>query len=349
MNKKVSIFAIILIIIGIIGSVWTGLDAVPKVINFAFEKRSELSKEHCIYEKNIEINEISVYTQLSNIEIRKHDKNTVKITKIGTDRSVNYDFKHMNNKLELKEEYDNSYDEFKIRNFEDLFNTTIENMFSNYRNQIIIYVPNDVDINVVTREGDLLISDDVLLNNVFYKTEVGNFTNNIDLKEGYILDKLQINSSNSISLGINEIIGIKNIDIESRDLNIHSNRNEIYINNPENYIPENINIINNNIDNSSEEEIWIDASIPLAKNVNIDALNSFVHLDMPIRKYKINFDIKSYENIDLECLFENRILDESSRPKYENIKDLKGILNEQNINLENQYNTIINAKNVSFK
>lgn len=348
MNKRVSIFAIALIVVGIIGSVWTGLDAVPAVINFALEKEEESNREHRIYEKNVEVNNISAYTQFTNIQIKKHDEKTVKVTRRGNDPAVNYTIEENGNTLEIKESINNSYKNYKVKNFEDLFNKGMDEMFSRYDKDIIVYVPNDVDINSVTEGGNLFIKDDVFLNNISFKTRYGSFISGVDPKEKFILDKLEIVSSEGISLKPTELLGIKNIKIDALSVNIHSDNEDILVNNPERFIADNMDIRQYKGEVANGSSINIESNIPIAKNLNIDSIGSDVELKLPIKDYKFNFNMNSNEIIDLSHLFENSVLSRDGKFKDNNLKQINGVLNEKLLNLENQYNVNINAKAINI-
>lgn len=45
MNKKLAIFAAVLLVIGIIGTTWSGILVMPSLINFGLEKEAELTKK----------------------------------------------------------------------------------------------------------------------------------------------------------------------------------------------------------------------------------------------------------------------------------------------------------------
>ncbi len=97
-----------------------------------------------------------------------------------------------------------------------------------------------------------------------------------------------------------EIIGIKDISIVSNSTTIYSNTNDKFIDNIESYIPNNLNITSDYID--------VTTDIPVANNLDITSYESVTNLDIPINKYKFNFNIKA-NSIDLYSLRERYNLD----------------------------------------
>ena len=83
MNKKLSIFAIILIIVGLIGSVWSGFLSMPYFINKLQDYEEQVNQEEVIYEKNININNLSINTKYANVKILKSSSDKVVIKSNG--------------------------------------------------------------------------------------------------------------------------------------------------------------------------------------------------------------------------------------------------------------------------
>ena len=55
MNKKLSIFAIVLIIVGLIGSIWSGFFSMPYFINKLQDFDKQVNKESIIYNDDLSI------------------------------------------------------------------------------------------------------------------------------------------------------------------------------------------------------------------------------------------------------------------------------------------------------
>ena len=343
MNKKLSIFAIVLIVLGIIGSIFSGIQAMPFFIDVVTNTQKEMNRETNVYNQEVNINKIDISTLDVDVVVKKHNKKNVVINEKGINKNVKLDINSNENILSVKQlESDKNYN-IDIKDLEDLLNFAVENMYYHDNNSIIIYVPNDVDINVITSRGSLKIEDDIFLENLVYKTSRGYLTlpkNVIDLP------KLDIKSNGDINLSIAEIIGIKDINIEAAYVNIYSDDRDIFIDDIESYLPNNLTI-NQMSSNDAYNNISINTDIPVAKNLTINGYKSEVSLDLPIEKYKINFDIKALENISLEGLVNKNIISQDSMI-YENIREINGILNKQLENLEKQYNVSVKSQNVNI-
>ena len=160
-------------------------------------------------------------------------------------------------------------------------------------------------------------------------------------KEVKNIENLQILSSNSIYLDVIELLGVKDVDIECNYLTIYSNENYMFVDNIENYIPLNLNISQYDSDGYNSN-VNIKSNIPVAKNLNIKGNDNSVYLQIPIEKYKMNFDISVSENIYLNnnMFTENAIVGE--------VKKIKGILNKDLEDLDQQYNVNIKSDNLEI-
>lgn len=333
MNKKLSIFAVVLIIIGIIGTIFSGIKSMPYFMKVVSNAEKEINRETNIYNKDVDINKLYISTIDSNIVIKKHNKNNIVINEKGKDKYAKFKVNSNENLLEIKQ-LENSRskvnDFYNIKNLNDLLN-------------IVVYIPKDVDIEVITESGNLKIEDDIFLDNLTFKTSLGY----VSLPKNILnLSKLDIKSNGSVQLAMSELLGIKDVNIEARDINIYSDDRDIFINDIESYIPENI-AINQRINNPNYGNVNINTNIPVANNININGYNSDVTLDLPIQKYKINFDIKSSKNILLQGLVNKNIISDKTTIN-EDIREIKGILNKQLENLEKQYNVNVKSQNVNI-
>ena len=343
MNKKLTVFAIVLVIVGIVGTVSSAIASVPYFVNTVSKIEKELNKETVIFNENLKIDKLNVSTKNGQVLIKKHDEDSVMIVQKGKEGSNEYEINNNKNELLIAEK-DNKHDAKEVRNLNnlsDLINLMIQEVYSYNVNSIIVYLPNDVDINVSTNTGPLIVGDDVLSKNLTFNTISGNISLPNKVKE---LDNLEITSNNYIQLSISELLGIKDVKIRSNSVNIYSNENDIFIDNIEEYIPNNMDIFNN----SEYGNINVGVDIPVAKNLNIDAQKSNVNLDLPIGKYKINLDLKSLQNIDISNIFENNIINENERLKYENIRELNGNLNQNVDTLGKEYNVKVKSNDIDI-
>lgn len=333
MNKKLTIFSIILIIIGIIGTIFSGIASVPYFVDTANKVKEEVNKEHIIYNKNIDLNKIDISTINDRITIKKHTGNDVKVSVKGIYEDGKYEVNEDIKTLKVNEkETEDTY--YKFKNLNELMSKFIENSFKEY-SEVIVYVPNNIDISAYTKYGLLRIEDNIFLNEVKFKTVDGNISLPQEIKS---LNKLDIISNGHIQLSMGEIIGIKDISIVSNSTTIYSNTNDKFIDNIENYIPNNLNITSDYID--------VTTDIPVANNLDITSYESVTNLDIPISKYKFNFNIKA-NNIDLYNLRERYNLDKDIYND-KNINEINDLLNKNSESLETEYNINIKSNNVNL-
>ncbi|MGL4914578.1 MAG: hypothetical protein ACRC3Y_19335 [Romboutsia sp.] len=338
MNKKLTVFAIVLAIVGIIGTVSSGIASVPYFINTASKIEKELNKETVIFNEGISIDKLNINIDEGNVLIKKYDKDSVKIVLKGKEKNNDYEIKNSENELLLTQNNKNNIPELKTLN--DFMDIIIEEIYSYNINSIIVYIPNDVDINVSTNMGSLIVEDDIFLNDFKFKTIGGNISLPNKVKN---LESLDIASNNYIQLSMSELLGIKNVKITSNSVNIYSNENDIFIDNMEEHIPNNLDIFQKN---GKYGHIELNVDIPVAKNLNIDAQESNTNINLPIEKYKINLDLKSLQSISISNLIEKNIINENEKYKYENIRELKGNINQNLDSLETEYNVKIKSNGI---
>lgn len=329
MNKKLSIFAIVLIIVGLIGSIWSGFFSMPYFINKFQDFDQQVNQENTIYEKNIDINELDINTSYVNIKLMKSNSDKVIIKTKGLYEHKDIQVINNNNILYLKEVNKDISNE-KIKSIDDFISKILEDTFSNYNNMIIIYVPNDVDLKVTMESGQLIIENDIFLDEFSFETSNGYLSMPNDIKN---LNKLNISSQNHVSLQLGEILGIKEVNIYSGDVYIESNKYNL--DDIEKYLPNKVTIKSNNLDNNT---VNIESNLPIGKNLSIDGYKTVVNLNLPLTEYKFKFDIKAYENIQLNEFLQGNI-------NNYNLKEFTKTLNES---LENEYKVNIQASNIYF-
>ncbi len=356
MNKKLAIFAAVLLVIGIIGTTWSGILVMPSLINFGLEKEAEFKKENKLYQEKVNIDKLDVSVDNINVTIKKSSSEDVRVTTRGNNEFYKYSVTLKDKTLVVKGErkYENQIK--RIKNFDQLLNTSINSMFSHDYREIIIYVPNNVDINASSISSYLFVYDNVASNNITYKTSYGGFSRTITENKVNRLENLNLISNSNLHLSTKSILGVKNVNIESESLDISPNDEDVFINNIEEYIPENVNI-KEKIGRSSnyDNEFNLHSNMPIAKHLDIEVPNSKVSLDIPVNKYKFNCDIKSKEvieefNNDEE--YNNDSYDyehsEGHSNKYRNMREIKGLLNKNVSNLEKEYTIKINTNRLEL-
>ncbi|EQK45976.1 hypothetical protein C671_1637 [[Clostridium] bifermentans ATCC 19299] len=332
MNKKITIFAVILIAIGIIGTISSSIAAVPFATNYINECAKKASEKVTIYEKQIDVKQLDIDTKNINVEVKKSNSDKLKIVQVGTLNNNTLTIDNKENTFDIKQNEENRHIDMEIQGFGD----AVINMLNLASNKIIVYVPNNVDIQAKTRYGDLIITDkDVLSERVTFSTEYSQITLPKEVKS---LENLTISSNGDINLKASEILGIKNINISTTaGVYLQSMPDDVFIENIENFIPETFNIIATKYSPS----INIESTVPIAKKLNIDNKNGMTYLDLPTDKYNIEFNLNASENIYFEDEQDNN---------QEPMKKFNGTI-KQNEENQNKYNVdiksqIINIRNI---
>lgn len=331
MNKKITIFAIILIIFGIIGTIYFSVSSIPYFVSKVSDIERKMNEENILYNKELDLSKLNIKMDSTNVFIKKNKDNKVKITSKGYENKNRYETKIDKNELYINELQKNEEEFNSISSF-------IVNLFKeNYLNSskiVTVYLPKDLNIDVHTEYGNVIIEDDVLLDQLKFSTLNGQ----IDiLDELNGLNELNLKSNTSINLSVSEMLGAKEVNIEANQVDIYSYDEDISIGN----IPYNVNI------DMNDGYISVDSNTPIAKNLNIKAHDSYTKIKLPLQEYKFDFDIKTIEGISLDNLFEqNIIIDKSLINKYNN--RIQGNLNKELRSLDTEYKVNIYSNYLEF-
>lgn len=329
MNKKLTIFAVVLIAIGIIGTISSSIAAVPFATNYINECAKKASEEVKIYEKKVDVSKLDIETNNANVEVKKSDSDKLKIAQVGSFDKNTFTIENKDNTLFIKENEQDRHINMEVQGFGD----ALINMMNLGENKIIIYVPNNVDIQASTKGGELILRDkDILQKQVFFTTEYGQIVLPKEIKN---LENLTISSNGSINLKASEILGIKNINISTTsDVYLQSMPDDVFIENVENFIPDSFNIIATRYAGT----INIESSIPLAKKLNIDNKNGITYLNLPTDYYNTEFNLNASQNINFE--------DENYKNK-EPMKKFNGSLKQHKEN-EFKYNVDVKSQEINI-
>ncbi|WP_024620618.1 hypothetical protein [Metaclostridioides mangenotii] len=109
MNKKISIVAIVMLVVGIIGTVWSFLYATPSISDFRAEKEYQANQEYNIYEEKEDINKLAINSYSTNITIKHHNKDSVLVTKKGVTNNLNYSISNKDKTLIVEEDKNRIY------------------------------------------------------------------------------------------------------------------------------------------------------------------------------------------------------------------------------------------------
>ena len=343
MSKKhiaISIIGASLLTIGTVGGIWSGINTMPKVINDIQVGINKQSQEEVIYNSTQNIDKLNIDLTQSHVVIKKHDKQNVIIERSGNKEISNITTENKNNELIIKEETKKVTRETK--SIDDMVRYFINEMYSSYNSQVTIYLPKKVNVDIKTDYNSVSVNNDVILNTLNYETYSGSivFDSNVNF------ENLNIKSDTDISLGVDEISGIKNINIISNYVNIHEGKSIV----SEDDIPENMVIKTNSNDN---RDIIIESNIPLAKNFVIES-NSRVFIDLPIVDYKFNFDIEASRNIEFEADDDEKYYNTPVEKYFVDnnqtlLKEFKGLINEELSQNKNEYFVKIRSSHTIFE
>lgn len=340
MNKKISIVAIVMLVVGIIGTTWSLLYATPSINDYANEKRKQANQEYNIFEERADINNLEINSDVADIEIKHHNKNTVLIARKGMTDNLDYKISQNDKTLLIEEEQSNNNSK-NFKNIDSMLKSFLDEIFTMQDHSIVVYLPNRVDLKLVTGYGRVEIKDDIFLNEftLISTNDIGGFSFSKEIQN---LQNLNLMSSNYISFNVTDIIGIKNVRLSSPSVNITSNDDEFVIDDIESKLPENLTIMESDLGERQTGEVYINSKVPIAKNLNIEAKNSLLDLSLPTEKYKFNYNIHSVQknNIKNPDFIE---YDENGNEIQEEKIDIDGIVNKALEKLEVQYNVKANV------
>ncbi len=347
-NKIITSIGVVLLMIGIVGGVWSGIVAMPKIINDWQINQDKKNQPEVIYNNEKQITKLNIDANVSNVYIKKGNQPNVIIERSGDKSLSNVTVQNKNNELVINEEPIDSNNEIKTKNINSLVEIFLDNMFSSYKADIVIYLPEKVNADIKTDYRGLIIEDDILLNTLNYETSSG-YTS---LLGNLNLENLNIKSLSDISLRTDEINGIKNVNITANSVTINGVGTTLDVSR----IPENLSIKTT----STYYDEWsanLNTNIPVAKKVVIDS-SSRVSLNLPLVDYKFNFDINASRGIKFEAentekykntfvgkYFEQtQSIDENALPK-----ELKGLVNEELKNNSDEYSVKVNSAYTIFQ
>ena len=333
---------VVLLITGIVGSIWSGIEVMPKLINDAQAMQNNLNQQEVLYKGKIDLAKLNINSKVSNIIIKKYDGKDVIVERSGNKNLSTITTKESGSELTIDEEFNNNNNNLG-KSIDDIVRYLVDELYTSHNSDITVYIPENIDINVNTNNGGLYING-VNANNLNFNTQYGN----ISLSENSNIKTLNIKSNSDISLKVREVYCIDNLSIESNYVNIY----EGTFVEDESKIPESIKILaQGGYDNS----VNINTNLPIAKNLDITSEEN-VDLKLPISDYKFNFDIKTSNSISFDensvskylgTSLENYI-NSNDTEHILNEKSFKGLINEELINNPTEYFVNIRSANVKF-
>ena len=350
---------IALLSVGMIGGVWTGVNAIPSLVNKKQIADDKYNEKQIIFNESFDISQLEVNLQHSNVVLRKHDSDKILIERTGTKDITNLRYEKGEGILKLSEDYKDEATK-EIEDINDIVKGFVEDIFSSSISEVTIYLPKEISVNITTNNGYLRVDDDVILDTLIFKTNSGSINLNSDLE----FENLNIMSSNGVSVAGSELLGIKNVKLEGQDVYVHSGEQGMFMEDLINKIPDVLEIKSSA--SVGFNGVNIQTSVPVAKDINIQTMSD-VNLNVPLLEHKFNFNIKTNQGIDfyamqyneryyntpLEKLFNsgNSEYDYDSEVQTEEglKKEYTGILNDDLKDEQIEYKINIKASRVMFE
>lgn len=332
MNKKVTIFAAALIVVGTIGTISSSIAAVPFMTDYANQIIKEASEETIIYDKKVDIKTLNINTKQLNVEVKPSNSDKLIVSQCGKISNSDISLNTNENEFTINQNYKET--NFTVQGFGD----AIINELRVGANKIIIYVPNKVDVKVKTEAGSLILEDkNVLAENISFNTNYGSIILPKDIK---YLKNLNISSLGNINLKLSEILGFEGVNISTDgSVYIDSMPDDIFIENIEKYIPKKFNIVSSRYGS----DININTVAPIAENLMIDNKSGYVYMSLPIDYYNIKTKLVASEEISI-----NEENDSEENTNKEPIKQFEGTFRDAKEN-EIQYNIDIKSSVINLK
>ena len=213
MNKKriVTGVGVVLLITGIVGSIWSGIEVMPKLINDAQAMQNNLNQQEVLYKGKIDLAKLNINSKVSNIIIKKYDGKDVIVERSGNKNLSTITTKESGSELTIDEEFNNNNSNLG-KSIDDIVRYLVDELYTSHNSDITVYIPENIDINVNTNNGGLYING-VNANNLNFNTQYGN----ISLSENSNIKTLNIKSNSDISLKVREVYCIDNLSIEEQD------------------------------------------------------------------------------------------------------------------------------------
>lgn len=352
MNKKhiVTSIGVVLLTTGIIGGIWSGIDAMPKVINNIQVAEEKYNEEEVLYKSEINLSKLNINSKVSNVIIKKYDGKEVVVKRKGNKNISTITTKESNSELTINEDFKNNTK--LAKNIDDIVRYFVNEIYTSQYSEMTVYIPENIDLRINTNNGGLYINDDLKLNNVDFNTSYGH----ISLSENTNTKSLNIKSDSGISLQLSELYCSENVNLKSDSIGIYD---DISVKD-KSKIPENVKILINS-DYYDHEALTINTNAPIAKNLEISS-NSTVSLELPLLDYKFDFDIKTsrgigfnddnyekYMGTALEQYFKyGRNQDEYDDDEEYKQKELVGVINDNLKDNSIVYNVNIKSSIVRF-
>lgn len=333
--KKAIITATVFLVVGISGSIISGIYMIPRLASEIYNIQREINNVQPIETEVFSTEQLVDSLDIKALEYNDFDvelkpsmdnKTRIKVYEYS-EGSINVTTKYnaSEKKLEVIGVRENPYifEAGSLREFlNNGYNTVINTLKEGYniKSKIIIEIPNKVDITFLGDNYKNMIIEDnsVLKDNLYFSSNEGY----INLPINNTLKNIDIRTNSHLNMDFREFINAESVNISAHDLSIESNGYEIDYKNI-NSIPKNVNI--------QSDYVEVTTYIPIGLNVMISGNNveySSNFNDNPLNVQLISKDERgsSYYTVGEEDRFNNKKLGS-------NFKGILGGGDEANNNL----------------
>lgn len=290
-SRSLLITAAILVGIGTVGAIGSGIVAVPTVFDEIQNARLNYNenKGKVVYDSQDEVINLDVISKGYNevlIEIIPSMDNSIKVsTQDGMFNNLkvspNYDKNNKTLKLETENVDDINILEGEGNIFKRVYDGFIDGIASDgMEDKITIEVPKAVDVNVKSQgRASLKVKDNTVLKEKLSYDVASGY---LDLPKFNNLKDIKIINNSHIDLDYREVVNAENVEILAQNVYIRSNG---LLSDYENLksIPKNVNI--------KGVDVEVESYMPLGSNVKISTDNSF-DIDMDLNEYTVKGKIQ---------------------------------------------------------
>ena len=168
-NRIITSIGVVLLTTGIIGSILSGINTIPKIINNVQMAHEKFNEEEILYKSEMNLAKLDINLKTSNVTIKKYDGKNVIVQRNGNKGLSTITTKESNDKLTINEEFSNNKN--LIKSIDDIVRYFVNEIFTSSYSDITVYIPENIDVNVNTDNTKVYI-DDMKLNNVDFKTSI---------------------------------------------------------------------------------------------------------------------------------------------------------------------------------
>ena len=143
-NRIVTGIGVVLLITGIVGSIWSGIEVMPKLINDAQSVQENLNQHEILYKGQIDLAKLNINSKTSNVIIKKYDGKDIIVERSGNKNLSTITTKEGAKELTINEELNNNNDLGK--SIDDMVRYFVDELYKSNNSDITVYIPDNLDI-----------------------------------------------------------------------------------------------------------------------------------------------------------------------------------------------------------